>query len=62
MIELVSDTDYVKSKLNSGQFNDSAIVEKTGVTRFYIKKVRAGVSVKPYVISALTNYFRKIGE
>jgi len=62
MIELVSDTDYVKSKLNSGQFNDGAIVEKTGVTRFYIKKVRAGVSVKPYVISALTNYFRKIGE
>ena len=52
--------EYVKQKLNSGQFNDGAIVKLTGVSRFHLNKIRNDKPVKDYILVALDTYFRNL--
>lgn len=54
--------EYVESKIESKVFNMEKVIADTKVSRFIIKKIQDKKEVKPYVIDALANYFRKQGE
>ena len=54
--------EYVVSKLNSGQFILSKVTEGSGVSLFLINKVKNGEDVKQYILTALHDYFKSIGE
>lgn len=58
----MTNIQYVKDKLNSKQFKIGVIVEKTGVSRYQMHRLSRGEDVKPYVVIALNEYFRKLGE
>ena len=57
-----NDLDYVKKALQTNLFNISALEAKTEVPRSIIKKIIDGKKVKPYIVSALAEFFRQIGH
>ena len=62
MSELISDAEYVSRKLKSKHFKYGVIREATGISRYQIRKAERCEPVKPFVIIALNDYFRKLGE
>lgn len=58
----MDNSEYVKEKLNSKHFKIGVIMSATGVSRYQMHKVSRGEAVKPYVIVALTDYFKRLGE
>jgi hypothetical protein len=61
-IEQATDTQYVKSKLQSKAFKLKEIMTKTGISRHMMRRVVDGLPVKPFVIITLNDYFRKLSE
>lgn len=62
MIELISDAEYVSSKLKSKHFKYGVIGDATGISRYQMRKAERCEPVKPFVIIALNDYFRKVSE
>ena len=54
--------DELHKKLNSGLYNFNQITKETGITRYYLNDIKRNVSVPPYIIVALNDYFKKACE
>jgi hypothetical protein len=61
-IEPITDAQYVKEKLASKHFKIGVIMQKTGISRHMMRRVKDGLPVKPFVVIVLSQYFRNIGD
>jgi hypothetical protein len=52
----------LSDKLNSGRYNLSKIIRETKISRYWLNDIKRNVYVPPYIIVALNEYFRKLGE
>ena len=52
----------LSKKLKSGRYNLSKIIRETGISRYWLNDIKRGVYVKPYIIVALNDYFKNLGE
>ena len=52
----------LSQKLRSGRYNLSKIIRETGISRYWLNDIKRNVYVKPYIIVALNDYFKKLGE
>jgi hypothetical protein len=63
MTELADGFDEeLGAKLRSGRYNLSKIIRETKISRYWLNDIKRNVYVPPYIIVALNDYFRKIGE
>lgn len=60
-MNLQNDANLAK-KLNSERYNLSTISKETGISRYLLNEIKNEVPVKPFIIIALQQYFKTIGE
>jgi hypothetical protein len=60
-MNIKTDTNLAK-KLNSDRYNLSMISKETGISRYLLNEVKNEIPVKPFIIIALQQYFKTIGE
>jgi len=58
----MAEYEYVKRKLNDKLFNTSEVAVQTSIARTTLLKIKRGEKVKPYIIVALNDYFKKAGD
>jgi len=54
--------EYVQTKINQSVVKIKAITKATGISRYNVHRVVRGEDVKPFVIIALNDFFRKLGD
>lgn len=58
----MTELEYVQQKLASGLFVIARIQELTEVSRFNMMRIIDNKPVKQYIVSTLSDFFKKIGE
>lgn len=52
----------IQAKLASGRYKLSKIILDTGISRYWLNNIKRNVCAPEYILVALREYFKSIGE